>query len=57
MERDINTEYHFVRNSSGLSGEESAKLSDDDRVVMTEHLTEELDKITKFTKIFLNEVV
>lgn len=30
MERDINTEYHFVRNSSGLSGEESAKLSDDE---------------------------
>ena len=36
---------------------ETAKLADDDRVVMTEHLTEELDKITKFTKIFLNEVV
>lgn len=30
MERYINTEYHFVRNSGGLSGKELAKLSDDE---------------------------
>lgn len=30
MEKYINTEYHFVRNSGGLSGKELAKLSDDE---------------------------
>ena len=30
MERYINIEYHFVRNSGGLSGKELAKLSDDE---------------------------
>ena len=33
------------------------ELSDREGVVMTEHLSEELQKITKLTKIFLNEVV
>ena len=33
------------------------ELSDRKGVVMTEHLSEELQKITKLTKIFLNEVV
>lgn len=28
MDKYINTEYHFVRNSGGLSGKELAKLSD-----------------------------
>ena len=30
MEKYVNTEYHFVRNSGGLSGKELAKLSDDE---------------------------
>ena len=30
MEKYINTEYHFVRNSGELSGKELAKLSDDE---------------------------
>ena len=30
MEKYINTECHFVRNSGGLSGKELAKLSDDE---------------------------
>ncbi|OUO28006.1 hypothetical protein B5F86_08320 [Lachnoclostridium sp. An298] len=30
VEKYINTEYHFVRNSGGLSGKELAKLSDDE---------------------------
>lgn len=30
MERYINTEYHFVRNSEGLSGRELTQLSDDE---------------------------
>lgn len=30
MEEYVNTEYHFVRNSGGLSGKELAKLSDDE---------------------------
>ena len=36
---------------------EAARLKDNNKVVMTEHLAEELDKITKLTKVFLNEVV
>ena len=30
MEKYVNTEYYFVRNSGGLSGKELAKLSDDE---------------------------
>lgn len=30
MEKYVNTEYHFVRNSGGLSRKELAKLSDDE---------------------------
>lgn len=30
MEEYVNTKYHFVRNSGGLSGKELAKLSDDE---------------------------
>lgn len=30
MEKYVNTEYHFVRNSGGLSGKELAKLSDNE---------------------------
>lgn len=30
MEKYVNTEYHFVRNSGGLSGKKLAKLSDDE---------------------------
>jgi len=30
VEKYVNTEYHFVRNSGGLSGKELAKLSDDE---------------------------
>ena len=30
MKKYVNTEYHFVRNSGGLSGKELAKLSDDE---------------------------
>ena len=30
MEKYVNTEYHFVRNSGELSGKELAKLSDDE---------------------------
>ena len=30
MEKYVNTEYHFARNSGGLSGKELAKLSDDE---------------------------
>ena len=30
MEKYVNTEYHFVGNSGGLSGKELAKLSDDE---------------------------
>ena len=30
MEKYVNTEYHFVRNSGGRSGKELAKLSDDE---------------------------
>ena len=30
MEKYVNTEYHFVRSSGGLSGKELAKLSDDE---------------------------
>lgn len=30
MEKYVNTEYRFVRNSGGLSGKELAKLSDDE---------------------------
>ena len=30
MEKYVNTEYHFVRNSGGLSGKELAKLADDE---------------------------
>ena len=33
------------------------ELSQIDGVIVTDHLTEEFAKITKLTKIFLNEVV
>lgn len=47
---DALTEFLFGRiDTNELSGREG--------VVMTEHLSEELQKITKLTKIFLNEVV
>ena len=47
---DVLTEFLFGRfDAEDLAGMEG--------VVMTEHLTEELQKIKKLTKIFLNEVV
>lgn len=47
---DVLTEFLFGRI-------DASELSDREGVVMTDHLSEELQKIIKFTKIFLNEVV
>ena len=47
---DVLTEFLFGR-------VDAVELSGMEGVVMTEHLTEELQKIKKLTKIFLNEVV
>lgn len=44
------TEFFFGRtDADGLSGQEG--------VILSEHLAEELDKITRLTKVFLNEIV
>ena len=44
------TEFLFGRtDAGGLSGQEG--------VILSEHLAEELDKITRLTKVFLNEIV
>ena len=47
---DILTELLFGRIGT-------AQLANDDRVVITRHLAEELDKVTKLDRVFLNEVV